>query len=315
MPTFDFHGLALRTESALDLDPAALLLAPFPRAAERRETALVIETRARSPGRAENAGGPGPPVLVHGDVRIFTRPDGAVVVGPGSALRVSARGDRIWGEVTPGGEEALWTFANVDLFLALALALRTRDLIHLHAGATVSTSGQVLLLAGTGGSGKSTLTAALAAAGHAYLGDDVIFLAPGGGLLAFPRPFHLSPESARAVAVEAGRPRAATGKADVDPRAAFPSRERWRSRPPDAILLPEIAHQPATQVEPLPAADGLGALIALSAFAATRLAGAAEQRSRLARLAEGARVLRIRLGRDLLEDAAGTALRIQAAAG
>jgi hypothetical protein len=171
----------------------------------------------------------------------------------------------------------------------------------------------VILIAGTGGSGKSTLTAALVAAGHGYLGDDVVLVGPGGALLAFPRPFHLSPASARAVGVEAGPPRPGTGKGDLDASAAFPGRFRWFALAPTLLLLPCIVPQPASALTPASGADGLGALLSLSAFAATSLPGAAEQRARLAALVDGARTLRVALGRDLLDDAAGTVARLEAA--
>ena len=60
----------------------------------------------------------------------------------------------------------------------------------LHAGA-VSRQGQCLLLAGCGGSGKSTLTAALLAQGFSYLSDDLVAL-DEESLTALPLPVPLT---------------------------------------------------------------------------------------------------------------------------
>lgn len=65
--------------------------------------------------------------------------------------------------------------ALCDLFAALAFALPTADarLICLHAAA-VSVGGQLLIFPNVRRAGKSTLSVALALAGHGLLGDDVV---------------------------------------------------------------------------------------------------------------------------------------------
>ena len=70
----------------------------------------------------------------------------------------------------------------------IQLALeRSRDFCALHAAA-VSLNGRALLLPGASGQGKSTLAAALAAAGLPLFGDDTVVLSRDG-LLARPAPF------------------------------------------------------------------------------------------------------------------------------
>jgi hypothetical protein len=310
MPAFALHHLTVQTGSSLGVDPGALLLAGFPAAEAGRAPALTIHFQPATGPLQPSAG---PALFLQGGVGVRLEGGAAVVTGAGSRLQVSAGGDRIDGWLGPDAVARPREVAEGELMLALTLALHGRGLSHLHAAATVSPAGQVLLIAGTGGAGKSTLAAALAASGHGYLGDDVVLVASDGALLAFARPFHLSPASARAIGVEAAPPRPATGKGDLDAGAAFPGRFRWFAPAPDLILLPRIAARPDTAVEPASRVEALGALLALSAFAASALPGAGAQRARLAALVDGARPVRVALGRDLLEDAAGTVARLEAA--
>jgi hypothetical protein len=312
LPAFTLHHITVQTRSTLEDDPGALLLAGFPPAEDWRRPSLTIAFEAASEPLLPPHG---PALFTHGDISAHLDGGVAVVAGPGARLRISERGDRIDARLEPAAAASPREVAEGELMVALTLALRWHGLVHLHAGATVSPSGQVLVIVGTGGSGKSTLTAALVAAGHGYLGDDVVLVAPGGVLFAFPRPFHLSPASARAVGVEAGPPRPSTGKGDLDASAAFPGRFRWFAQTPDLILLPRIARRPTTALEPASRSEALGALLSLSAFAASQIPGAAEQRARLAAVVDGARPLTVALGRDLLDDAAGTVARLDAALG
>lgn len=313
MPAFALHHLTVQTRSSLPgdppVDPGALLLAGFPPAEDWRSPALTIELELAGEPLPPP---PGPPLFTHGHLSVHLDAGVPLVVGPATRLRVSERGDRIDGRIAPAATALAREVAEIDLMLGLTLALRSHGLIHLHAAATVSPAGRVVLIAGTGGSGKSTLTAALVASGHGFLGDDVVLVGPGGALLAFPRPFHLTPASARAVRLEAGPPRTTTGKGDLDAAAAFPGRFRWFAPSPDLVLLPRIDPEATTALERASRAEGLGALLSLSAFAASSLPGATEQRARLAAVMDGARAFRVTLGRDLLDDAAGTVARLEA---
>lgn len=82
--------------------------------------------------------------------------------------------------------------AVIGLFSAiLQYACAERDsLAVLHAGA-VSDGHTALVLAEAGGSGKSTLTAALLARGYRYLSDDIVPLERGGCVIPAPIPLNL----------------------------------------------------------------------------------------------------------------------------
>jgi hypothetical protein len=328
MPAYRLHGLAVASWAAPGPDPVDALLAPFRDvAAAMAPPDLAILVRPwTEPPRAAAPGAPEAPApaFTHGDLAVAPSSSHGTlaVTSPRAALEVDPGGTAVRGRYAPPADaRALELLANVDLFVALTLALHARGLFHLHAAALVAPSGASLAVAGTASCGKSTLAAALVAAGCAYLGDDVALATRRGDavrLLAFPRPFHLAEASARAVPAAgarllAGEP-AFAGKRWLDPAAAFPGAARLDAPAPAALLFPEIVDAEVSAVEPLSAAEGLGRLLASSLFAMTRL-GTTAQRALLADVAAGARPYAVRLGRDLLRDAVGTAARIAAAAG
>ena len=71
-----------------------------------------------------------------------------------------------------------WLISHPLFTIPLVELLKRRERYSLHA-AGLCVNGRGLLLAGESGAGKSTLTIALLRAGFGFLGDDMIFLAPG----------------------------------------------------------------------------------------------------------------------------------------
>jgi hypothetical protein len=198
---------------------------------------------------------------------------------------------------------------HVLVLMALVLALRHRGLYHLHAAALARPDGRAVLVAGGAGAGKSTLSLVLLDRGPlSYLGDDACFLRAGVGgpeVLAFPRTFHVPERTAaafprlRPLLGERGAP--SMPKLSLDPRRAFPGRERTHAGAPALVLLPQVTGAPTTEVEPVPAAVALGALIESSALLLVDgLPGRDENLALLRAAVEGAQCLSLRLGTDLL---------------
>jgi hypothetical protein len=89
-------------------------------------------------------------------------------------------------------------------FLAIDFVLRelnaraivaTRDVHLMHAGA-VERDGRVMVIPGVSGDGKSTLTAALVAAGFSYLTDELVAIEPATGFVRpYPKPLDLDRNS------------------------------------------------------------------------------------------------------------------------
>jgi hypothetical protein len=316
MPLRALHGIAIETRSALPDDPAEHLFARLPPAEGGERDRLLVETRvAAGPAELESRHPPAPGGEL-GELAVHAGGGEVELRAPGALVRVSADGSRIEAVLDARVPAAHpHEFAEVPLLAALLAALRRRGLFHLHAAALVLEDGRALLVAGPGGSGKSTLAAALVLAGASYLGDDAVLVSTRGEgtrLLALPRAFHLAPLSARAIPgarLEARR--TLGGKHPLDPRAAFPGRERAEAGAPALLLFPTVGGAPRTTLAPVAQAEALARLLECSAFVAAReLAGAREHLAALAAVAGGARAFAVALGRDLLADAPRTARRL-----
>jgi hypothetical protein len=299
------HGVTVRLDSDLPAPLAEPLLARFPVASqEARAEELSVELRLdpRPEAHAELAA---PPIFFHGALRAFEVPGAVELRQEGVLLRVASDGRSIRGRVRPTVDPH--DFANVALLVALTLALRPRTLFHLHAAACVVPGLGGLLIPGAAGSGKSSLSLALLAAGAGWLGDDAVLVARrdgGPAVLGLPKPFHVADRTARAYPELAGllEPCGAAGKRALDPRLAFPGRELELLAAPAAVLLPAIADAEHTVVEGISSAEALGALIESSAMLAVDgMPGVPEQLDLLRALANAPVRARVLLGRDLLE--------------
>ena len=245
--------------------PSCSALSPPPRTGEP-SVRLVLRA---SPPRPRP---PGPRVLYHGIVDCHADGDDLLLWDGHSTARIAAGGARIDVDVADGSLRDGYLFAHVLLFIALVLALRWRGIFHLHAGALVAPDGCGILVSGHAGAGKSTLTLALLEAGCAHLGDDAVFLSSRPGdpaVLAFPRPFHVAPRTAEAF------PRIAAllddflpsgEKRRLDPRRAWPGRERATMDRHRRCSSPPSPGAAGTVVEPVGPAEALGELVESSTF-------------------------------------------------
>jgi hypothetical protein len=211
-------------------------------------------------------------------------PDGATLVG------------------LDGDDEPIFAFRNseclfrkvprwrriVSHFLFLRLLRLRPDVICFHA-ASVGIAGKGLLLVGPKGSGKSTVSGALAARGHDFLGDETAAYQPSSRLLLpFRRPLGIKP-GPRAAALE--RSLAALGPADDEdgllrvPIEALCSGPEARPLPLRAVcFLDGFAANPAIVATPggrdalarmQPLAGSLGQGATSCVFEMIRLLGAA----------------------------------------
>ena len=232
-----------------------------------------------------------------------------------SSARVAAGGSRVDVDLAEESLRDGHHFAQVFLLMALVVALRWHGRFHLHAGALVTPGGAGILVAGGAGAGKSTLTLALLESGCAYLGDDAVFLPhEAGAVQALPRPFHVAPRTAAAFPRLAAllSDRLASGdKRRLDPRQAWPGRERDVMALPWVLLLPRVSDAPSTTLVPLPRAEAMGSLIESSALVVVDgLPGREEHLAVLQRVADGARAFAVESGLDLLASPAGTTARL-----
>lgn len=189
---------------------------------------------------------PGLAPCVHVRLRVVPPPAGAppledappAIDVTGSRLVLSAPGARAEAELrTAEARAVLDTRALADparlradvLDTLLLFLLTRRDRQPLHAAAVIH-AGTAAILAGPGGTGKSSLAWAAARAGLRVLSDDAVYLQlrPRLRVWGFDTPLHLLPDAAGAGPIPEGAPlRLRGGRA----KAAIPLHDGW-SEPP-----------------------------------------------------------------------------------
>ncbi len=316
---FRFHHLHVELRGAGPaLDAARTLFGGFPSIDASGEADLVVNLRPA----AATPRLPSPSDFFHGTIDCHAVGDDVILSDGFSRSRVHGGGRLVEIDVADESLGDLHMFAQVFLLISIVLALRWRHLFHVHAGALVSPSGAGILVTGTAGAGKSTLSLALLEAGCSYLGDDAVFLTvrdDGPVVLSLPRPFHVAPQTIAAfprIAPFVGSILPNGKKWNLDARATWPGREREEIVAPDVLLLPEVADREETEVQPLGASVGLGALLESSTYVVVDdLPARSAHLDALRRLADGAKAYRVKLGADLLHAPVRTANRILSAVG
>jgi hypothetical protein len=218
----------------------------------------------------------GPTRFAFPPLRAYDHGGGYLLVDDVGHLQVSPADARIVGAVaTTADAPACWRFVGLGLWLALLECFRARGRYMIHAAAVVDPEGQLVLLPGARGAGKSTAALSLVEAGWDTLGDDTVFVErPDGGdlvVIGHPRPFHVSDE------VLSHRPRLqrlARRPPAFDPQdkwllpveTAFPGRRRGRWQGPIRLAFPEIHDRAVSHARPLSPREALTRLFRHSAF-------------------------------------------------
>jgi hypothetical protein len=296
------------------LADALAMLSPGEEGAPAGDPAIRFVLRPAPPDAADPRRSGWEPSFFHGIVQAYRRGADFLLWDRASRVLLPApsTGAPIEIDLAPPDREPAPGSTASMLQIAIAVAARGAGLFHLHAAALVLPRGDVAVVVGGSGAGKTTTTLALLEAGADYLGDDALFLTTGGGGLravAFPRAFHLGPATLAAfprLAPYAGPLPPRGDKRAVDPRSAFPGRSR-PSVPLDPgrvlAIFPTVTGGPTTEVLPIPRADAFGHILASSAALVVEgLPGRDENLALLRALLGAARCAEVRLGADALAD-------------
>jgi hypothetical protein len=203
-----------------------------------------------------------------------------------------------------------WLISHPLFTLPLIELLKRHGLYSVHAAA-LSVRGWGVLLAGSTGAGKSTLSIALLRAGCEFLGDDIVFLRPtasGVRVLGFPDEIDLA-EPTSMLFPELG---------EIFRRPKHPGWPKWSVQAdelysaatvlecePAALLITRVASSIESRLAPIRADE---ALIELAPNVLLTDAGAAAAHfAALGQLARGCPAYRLDAGRDF--DSLATRLR------
>ena len=183
----------------------------------------------------------------------------------------------------------------LEAALAGALVRSAAPAVALH-GAGVAVEGGALLLTGPGGRGKSSLTAGLAARGHAVYGDDVILVDPDSAEI---HPFKRLLKVSEGARVSLGLPAPPEPLADLWEDAFYHPLDlgsAWAE--PHGVLaavLPERRDEGAAQLLPVSGGEAVRELLSQLLF---RAEPGAREFELAARVLDGARLHRLPFSRS-----------------
>jgi hypothetical protein len=207
---------------------------------------------------------------------------------------------------TSNAEELSLYERGRPLHVPLSLWHKSLNMPLVHAG-LVSKNGRGLLLAGPGGSGKSTSAITSACAGFSYLSDDLIALqlSPDGSFIGHSlyNSTFLEPDHLNRFALFA--PYAITGRYPFEKKrlvllSEIASLRFERSCRIEAIILPRVLRAPACRLRPVSKGEALLTLAPSSLLVGERSNGA-EGFDKLSRLVQQAPCYRLELSEALDE--------------
>jgi hypothetical protein len=199
----------------------------------------------------------------------------------------------------------------LTLWIAVLECLRARGRYLLHAAGVIDPQGELALLIGASGAGKTTAALTLIEAGWRVLSDDLLFIehAADGALstIAARRRFHLDdtlaarrPDLCRFV-----RPRPAfeaQDKREIDVEAAMPGATVRRWGAPARLYFPERVNREVSWSAPLGPREALLRTFPQSCFVVVQPTLAAGHLAALGALVNRAPAFRLFCGRDVFLD-------------
>jgi hypothetical protein len=188
---------------------------------------------------------------------------------------------------------------------AFSAAWRRCGLFEFHSGGVVPPNETAaLLIAGASGTGKSTITAQLAASGWSYLSDDTLLLkeaALGVEAVALREFFALTPTTVSALPLIQRTRQGTSEKERFAPQELFSS-QQLESAKPAVVLFPIITGEPDSRLERLAASATMSRLLKLCPWSCYDSVSAGNHLTVLGRLARKAAGFDILAGTDLLRD-------------
>lgn len=219
--------------------------------------------------------------------------------GRAKALCKPSNGHCIISLLEPEAEQ-LWLVTHPLFTIPLIDMLKRRGKFNIHAAA-FALEGNCVLLPGTTGAGKSTLSLCLLRGGLDFLGDDMAFVEQRDGLrvLAFPESIDITDATAsffQELHDLADQPkRLGWPKHEICCSDYFSSRQAWSAQP-KAIVFPKIGDLHESKLTPMGSDEAFMELAPNVLL--TESASAQAQFEVLASLVKSTPLYRLRTGRD-----------------
>jgi hypothetical protein len=251
----------------------------------------------------------GPSRFAFPPMRAYARGGDWLLLDDFGCLEVSPDAGTIDGVIRPGASlRECARFASLTFWVALLECLRGRGRYLVHAAGAIDPNGDLVLLVGPSGVGKTTAALALLELGWTVLGDDLLFLELDGAdrlsTVAHRREFHVDEALSRRRPhlgrfLRERQPWEPQDKRRLDVEGAFPGRVQRRAGAPARIYFPELSSQ-ASFAAPIAPREALLRLFPHSCFVGVKPDLAVGHLQALRLLVDRAPAARLVCGPDLL---------------